>query len=248
MHMASLRSWLGRVFLRGAARARPRPEPAADGWVGPRRLQPISRAFGGDRGLAICHYYIKRFLDAHRADVRGRVLEFGESRYTREFGDDRVSRSDVLHAVAGNPQATLVGDLTRPDGLPLGAFDCVICTQTLPFIYDVRAALGTLARMLRPGGVLLATFAGISQISRYDMDRWGDYWRFTDASARKLFAEHWPAGCFEVATHGNVLVASAYLYGLASDELRPEELSYHDPDYQVLITVRAVTPSAGAGP
>jgi hypothetical protein len=32
------------------------------------------------------------------------------------------------------------------------------------------------------------------------------------------------------------------LYGLATEELRPEELNYQDPDYEVLITVRAVKP------
>ena len=43
-----------------------------------RRLEPVSRAFGTDRGLAIDRYYVEHFLDAHRADIRGRVLEIGE--------------------------------------------------------------------------------------------------------------------------------------------------------------------------
>ena len=83
-------------------------------------------------------------------------------------------------------------------------------------IYDVRASIQTIRSSLRPGGVLLATFPGISQISRYDMDRWRDYWRFTLASAHTLFGEFWPPGYFIIEAFGNMLVAIAYLQGLAS--------------------------------
>jgi len=212
-----------------------------------RRLEPVSRAFGGDRGLAICHYYIRRFLAAHAADVRGHVLEIEASRYTREVGADRVTRSDVLHVAPGNPEATIVADLTSAPQLPSDQFDCIIFTQTLQHIYDVRAALRTLHRILKPGGVLLATFPGISQISRYDMDRWGDYWRFTTASIQKLCAECWPDQPVEITAHGNVLVATAYLYGLSSNELHAEELAFSDPDYQVLLTLRATKPGPAKG-
>jgi hypothetical protein len=37
-----------------------------------------------------------------------------------------------------------------------------------------------------------------------------------------------------------VLAATAFLQGLSSRELRPDELNHRDPDYEVLITVRAV--------
>ena len=39
----------------------------------------------------------------------------------------------------------------------------------------------------------------------------------------------------------------AYLYGLSSGELKTPELEYQDPDYQVLITVRAVKPHDAKG-
>ena len=93
---------------------------------------------------------------------------------------------------------------------------------------------------------------GISQIVRYDMDRWGDYWRFTSLSARRLFECGFPGGEVRVEAHGNVLAATAFLQGLSSRDLRADELDYTDPDYEVLIAVRAVkhatTGSAGAGP
>ena len=218
------------------------------GWVrfgSLRRLQPVSRVFGFDRGQPIDRYYIEAFLQRHSADIRGRVLEIGDPGYTRKFGGDRVTRSDVLHTVPGNPQATLVGDLATGQGIPEKAFDCMILTQTFLVIYDVQAAIANAHAALKPGGVLLATVPGISQISRYDMDRWGDYWRLTDASVHRLFGDVFGAENVTIITHGNVLVACAFLHGLAAHELKQEELYYHDPDYQVLITVRAVRMKEG---
>jgi hypothetical protein len=40
--------------------------------------------------------------------------------------------------------------------------------------------------------------------------------------------------------YGNVLAATAFLQGIAWNELRPEELDYRDPMYQVSIAARAV--------
>ena len=209
-------------------------------WGSFRRLIPVSRAFGFDRGRPIDRYYIETFLFRNSADIQGHILEIGDASYTRMFGGDKVAKSHVLHAMPGNPQATLVGDLATCEGIPKEAFDCIILTQTLPFIYDVQAAIINVYSALKLDGVLLATFPGISQISRYDMDRWGDYWRFTDASARRLFGNIFGLGNVTVETHGNVLAACAFLHGLAAEELKQAELDYQDPDYQVIITVRAL--------
>ncbi len=83
-------------------------------------------------------------------------------------------------------------------------------------------------------------------ISRGDMDRWGDYWRFTNLSIRRLFEEVFSPEHVRVESFGNVLAAMAVLHGMAAGELRPEELDYRDPDYEVTIGVRALkleTPS-----
>jgi SAM-dependent methyltransferase len=211
-----------------------------------RRLTPIGGVFGLMRGqsldLCLDRYYIEHFLARYASDVQGRVLEIAENTYTRRFGGARVLQSDVLHAAPGNPEATIVADLTCADHLPAEAFDCIILTQTLQYIYNVRAALRTVYRILQPGGVLLATCPGISQTSRYDANNWGEYWRFTTFSMRQLLTEVFPAERVTVQAHGNVLVAMAFLYGLLVTELRQEELDYHDPDYEVLITVRAIKP------
>ena len=205
-----------------------------------RRVEPLTRSFGFERGQPVDRYYIERFLERHAADVRGRVLEIGEDIYTRRFGRDRVHVADVLDLKADNPRATFVADLTRAEQVPSEAFDCVIFTQTLQFIYDAPAAIRTLHRILKPGGVLLGTFPAVSQICRYDMERWGDYWRFTTASIRRLLGDAFGPERVTVGSYGNVLAAASFLYGLAAEDLRPRELDAHDPDYELLIVGRAV--------
>lgn len=205
-----------------------------------RRVEPITRTFGFSRGTPIDRHYIEAFLARHRADVRGRVLEIGDREYTRRFGGDRVQRSDILSLTPDNRQATIVADLSLGEGVPSGAFDCIIFTQTLQFIYDAAAAVRTLHRALVPGGVALATLPVLSQICRYDMDRWGDYWRFTTASAGRLFGDAFGPDQVEVRADGNVLAAVAFLQGLAAEDLQPPELAHADPDYQLLLTVRAI--------
>src|SRR5919202_3192559 len=156
-----------------------------------RRVKSISYAFGLDRGQPIDRYYIENFLAHHAQDIQGRVLEIEDNSYTHKYGGSRVKISDVLHVQEGNPQATIVADLTQAGHVPSGAFDCIIFTQTLQYIYDVGSAIRTLNRILKPGGVLLATFPGIS--SQSDRHKWCWYWMFTTYSVRQLFEEAFPA-------------------------------------------------------
>jgi len=203
------------------------------------RTKPISSRLGCDRGTPIDRYYVEQFLGNRSPLIKGRVLEIGDSAYSRRFGGEYCSDFEVLHAKPGNSKATIVGDLTDISTLPPNAMDCFICTQTFNFIYDVQKAVLGAHYLLKPGGVLLATVGGISQISRYDMDRWGDYWRFTTASLQRLFEPVF-AGGIEVESFGNVSAACAFLQGLAVEDLPDKAvLDENDPDYQLLITIVA---------
>lgn len=204
-----------------------------------RRTTPISKVFGFDRGTPVDRHYIEAFLADNAARIRGRVLEVGDRTYTTRFGGAAVEKSDVLHVTGDSPEATIVADLTDAPEIPSASFDCIILTQTLHFTYDMEAVVRELARVLRPGGSVLCTVPGISQVSRYDMDRWGDFWRLTDRSAKQLFETSFSPDDVIVSTYGNVLSATALLQGLATSELTPAELDVHDPDYQVIVAIRA---------
>ena len=202
------------------------------------RLTPVSDVFGYDRGNPVDRHYIETFLAMNAAAIRGCTLEIGDATYTRRFGGRRVTRSDVLHVHDGNPAATIVADLTNAEHIASDSFDCVIITQTLHLIFDAEAAVRTVYRILRPGGVMLATLPGISQICRNEWrESW--YWSFTELSARQIFGRVFGRDAVCVQSHGNVLAATAFLQGLASRELRLGELEHRDAAYPVVVTVRA---------
>jgi glycosyltransferase involved in cell wall biosynthesis len=204
-----------------------------------RRTTPVSPTFGYDRGVPVDRRYIEAFLVMHAGDIRGRVLEIGDNSYTVRFGGARVTRSDVLHVAAGNPRATLIGDLAAGDHLPSDAFDCIVLTQTLHLVFDVARATATLYRLLKPGGVLLITVPGVSSVDRGEWrDSW--YWSFTPTSLGRVLAESFPGAGLSVASYGNVLTAVAFLHGLAADELTGAEFSVVDPHYPVIVAARAV--------
>jgi SAM-dependent methyltransferase len=203
-----------------------------------RRLYPVNPSFGLGKGTPIDRHYIERFLGSRRDAIRGRVLEIGDRRYTSQFGSG-VTKSDVLHFVAGSPEATIIADISDCPHVPTDAFDCIIITQTLHYIYDMESAVSEIHRILAPGGHVLCTVPGISQISRYDMDRWGDRWRLTDLSAAELLATAFEPADTKVVTYGNVFSSICFLEGLVAERLRPRELDHHDEDYQLIVAIDA---------
>lgn len=198
-------------------------------------LEPLSRAWGYDRGTPVDRYYIDAFLESHRADVRGRVLDMGDDQTARRFAG-AVERFEVLHPDPAHPGVTVVGDLETGEGIPREAFDCVLLVETLNVIYDVRRAVQAAHDALKPGGVLLVTANGLSPKEL----QWEDYWRMTEASMRRLLGETFGADAVSVSPFGNVLSASAYLYGAAAEELTPAQLDHRDRLYEVSVCARAV--------
>jgi len=204
------------------------------------RVRPIDENWGFGRGRPVDRFYIESFLSNHAADIKGRVLEVQDNSYTMQFGADQVTASDILHKGTDNPAATIIADLTDGDIIPSDAFDCVICTQTLHLIYDVPAALRTIYRILRPGGVLLATMPTISRDTSEDMGRFYDYWRFTGAASRRLLEDHFKPGELQITSYGNVYSAVAFLHGLACEDLEMQKLEAFDPKIEVIIGLRAM--------
>lgn len=213
-------------------------------WGRPRRLGDLRRTtpfgtWGESRGGPIDRYYVERFVESHASDVQGRVLEIAGDEYTRRFGIG-VSRLDILDIKADNPNATFVADIADAPNVPGDAFDCVFVTQLLPFVWDVRGALATAHRILRPGGVLLITTPGLCRIAPVEAELYGHWWNLTAMSIRRLTSERFGEENVDVTTYGNVLSATAFLFGLGLWDLSAEELSYVDPAFEVTIGVRAV--------
>jgi SAM-dependent methyltransferase len=202
---------------------------------------PVGPNWGYDRGTPVDRWYIERFLDRHRSDVTGRVLEVKDSGYTDRFGTG-VTERGVLDVDDGNPLATYVADLARGDGLPDGHFDCFILTQTLQYVYDLPAAMRHVHRVLRPGGTVLATLPVVSRITDPPLP---DLWRFTPLAAARLFGDVFGPAAVVARAAGSVLSEVAFLEGLAVEELDPAKVAVDDERFPLLVTVRAVRNPSG---
>ena len=203
-----------------------------------RRLVPVSRQWGFDRGTPVDRYYIESFLGAHSDVIQGRVLEIKDRYYTEQFGSSRVISSDVLDIDPDNTEATIIADITRRDGLSPDCYDCIIFTQTLQLIPEPEAALRNLHYILQPGGHLLLTSPGITKIQTTGPEsQW--YWSFTSLSLEMLLAKKFDQDKVSVVSYGNVFTATCFLWGIALEEIEREELDYKDQNYPLVLTVCA---------
>jgi hypothetical protein len=149
-------------LIRSVVPIRVQGMPARARWM---HTRPLSESWGFERGTPVDRYYIERFLDRNRADIRGDVLEIKSSAYTRAVSgaaSRRVPCSTSMRPIR-RPRSS------RPRGsgaLPRARFDCFVLTQTLQLIYDVRAAIQGAHTVLRPGGTLLVTVPCISRVVR----------------------------------------------------------------------------------
>jgi len=201
------------------------------------RGTPVNREWGFERGVPIDRYYIESFLSKNSELVRGDVLSVGDDYYARRFSKNTLDNSDVLH-ISDSRKATIVADLSDAPQIASNKFDCFLLIQTLQLIYDVRSALETTHRILKPGGTVLATFPGITPLKDKE---WNDcwYWNFTVNSAVKMFQEFFEVSEIEVLSHGNVKAATAFLHGLSVNDCGVRGLKIQDNSFPVVITVKA---------
>lgn len=214
------------------------PAPGLIRWGDLRSTLPFDRDWGYGRGTPIDRVYIETFLEAHAGDVRGRCLEVLNSNYTELHGLGSVASADVLDIDPVNLRATVIADLGEENSLPEERYDCFILTQTIHLVPDMKTAIANAHRALAPGGVLLLTVPGVGRHeSRQGFAH--DRWRVTVSGLQWLLkGTAWTNRT--LTTFGNVLTATALLFGLAVEELEPHEIAAHDPDYPVIVACRAV--------
>lgn len=205
------------------------------------RTAPYSTDYGFDRGEPVDRLFIHEFLGSHAADIRGRCLEVKDDRLTTRFGGDRVTSRDVLDLDAGNPRATVVGDLAAPATLAPARFDCFVLTQTLQYVSDVGAAIANAYAALAAGGTLLITVPSVSTVDATANGH--DRWRLTPAGLRALAADACAGAASKVEGYGNPLAVTAFLYGLAVEDLDREALRRVDPLCPLIACARIVKPS-----
>lgn len=225
-----IKSWLG---PHGTTRARclvkGKPLPR---WGNLRRTTPLSEQFGADRGTPIDRYYLHRFMERHRASITGEVLEVQLASYAKLFGQ-KVTRVDTFD-IDPRFQPTFVCDLGDADAvLPASRYDCVLLPNTLHHLRLIAASLRQLLRVLKPGGVALASACGLVPL----IPDGPDYWHLSEEGWREVTSGALAGHEVQVEAHGNCLAAVAAMMGIAVEEVTAAELDQHDRRYPVLITV-----------
>lgn len=234
-----LKRWIGprwTVRLRCLARGKPWPR-----WGNLRRLRPFSDSFGFDRGTPVDRYYLHRFLTRHGGDITGEVLEIQLPGHTERFGRGVTTAHTVDIVPSFNP--TYCCDLAQAEGvIPSDRYDCFLLPNTLSVLRDLEGCLRQALRVVRPGGVILASTAALGPL----LPEPCDYWRMSAEGWREVANRVWPGCEIEVAGHGNHVAVLAAVLGLAHEELRREELEAQDSRYPVLVTLRCRKPPAEA--
>ena len=201
-------------------------------WGNMRRTTPFSSTYGFERGTPVDRHYLHAFLHAHRDLITGDVLEVQSTTYTTMFGANlrRTDTFDIIPLFS----PTYLCDLAHADAvLPSAAYDCLLLPNTVQHLRELDLCLRNAFRVVRPGGVILATAAGLMPLT-HDMP---DYWRLPPAGWREKLPALWPASDIVVTGHGNCLVATAAQMGLAAEELSPAELDTDDSRFPVLTTI-----------
>ena len=209
-------------------------------WGNLRRSRPFSDRYGNDRGSAIDRYYIDRFVAEHAADIRGHVLEVAEGRYARVH-PDAITVLDILDIDPRNDEATVIVDLDDAGSLPRRTYDCIVLTQTLQYLFDPVVALTNLWDALAPGGVLLLSVPVTARVDPDLVDR--DAWRVLAPGLEQLLHRTCDGGEITVTTAGNLLSSIAFLLGLATEELHPDELAEDDRNHALVTCARVRRPT-----
>jgi glycosyltransferase involved in cell wall biosynthesis len=201
------------------------------------RLTPIGSPFCSDRGIPIDQFYVDNFIGDQILSIKGRTLEIGDDLYIQRYGRNEVTEGIVVDFNFADFDNDLEETNNNNPVLLNDWFDCIILPQKLHLIYNYEKVLHTCFRILKPGGTLLLTVPGITPINHKYKDTW--YWSFTDVSIKKIFQETFPESHIDVYAFGNILTATACLYGIGQEEIPLDKLLYVDSQYQVVITVKA---------
>ena len=129
-------------------------------------------------------YLLDRCLESHRHLMTGVILDLGGKR-DRKRGAFRPPKAQVEHWFYVN-----IAPETRPDiladvaNVPLSGAcaDCIICTEVLEHLPNPAACVNEAYRMLKPGGVFMASVPFLYPVHADPFD----YQRFTADGLRHL--------------------------------------------------------------
>jgi SAM-dependent methyltransferase len=132
---------------------------------------------------SVRRYYVDEFFERHVSALpaRSRVIDVGgiKTRKRGQFDIRRFDRDVVCVNTSRAAEPDVLADAVSVP-LPSGGADAVILAEVVEHLPDPVAALAEAARLLRPGGVLLATAPFLFRVHAdpIDVGRYApDWWR-----------------------------------------------------------------------
>ncbi len=194
------------------------------------KTNPVSDEWGFDRGTPVDRYFIEDFLQKESLNLQNSTLtiEVGDDEYSRRFFPR--AKHEILNYAEGM-------DLTKEGTIPENRYDVFICTQTFHQIYDVKKAIQGSWNLLKDGGVMLATVCG-TIVKQARNEEYSHYWGFTPLAIERLMKEVYGENII-IEAFGNAMVATAFIQGLAVEELDMDLVNRVDDDFTICISIVA---------
>lgn len=135
---------------------------------------------------AIFYAHYTLLLPVIRQTARGKFIDLGCG--TSPFWYAVVEKVESYHGVDLWPRSdktTFTGDVQRLDMVADESYDSAICIEVLEHLPEPGRAVATMARILKPGGVVVISVPHLSRL--HDVPH--DYFRFTEYGLRYLLGQ-----------------------------------------------------------
>ena len=130
----------------------------------------------------------------------------------------------------------MIADLSEPDSLPVGRFDCFILTQTLQDMPNVDIAIRNAWRAMAAGGTLLIAVATLRDL---DPVRGGTYLRrLTRLGLERVVARTCQGAEIETRGYGNMLVGTATPIGRSTQHPTQSQIESYDARFPLVACAR----------
>jgi SAM-dependent methyltransferase len=134
--------------------------------------------------LFYAHY--KLLLPVIRRTARGRFVDLGCGSAPFWYAVvGQVEHYDGVDLWPRSDKVTLVGDIQTLAMIQDNSYDSAICIEVLEHVPEPARAVATIARILKPGGVVVISVPHLSRL--HDLPH--DYFRYTEYGLRYLLTQ-----------------------------------------------------------